>query len=436
MNKALCFLMALLVFISCAKIESEYIQVEESPLNPQIATMPVRSFESKESLREAIKQGEAPQTKGSEKIVSNSVFTAIKNVDIQNDPVLSYECSRRGIIDYTSKVDLYELLAYDELVPNEKFASLLNPRGEICVGNTMYKISPRGTYYFPASKREEFERNYAYYERQTGKEVAKDTYMMDPEIFRFDTFKDDPDIAQLASYQVCLSEIAATKATPSFPSFAWSNYPTYSGDVNSHFRNQVFTYSLPNNRRVRTKIYHNDYVVYDERGATLKCQKSGLGWSAVVSKALMLTWKNIILQSEYGAGEPRPYANTPVSCFSETVSYMGANERMMTINQFVLSDAQVNSVVAGGMPALRSILLNAHNIDINGCKIVMLRGVNYYQIVYAGSWHVGDVNIKESKMALSEQWLGRTAKPLGGQFWYQALDDNNSLGALRVGTAF
>lgn len=57
-------------------------------------------------------------------------------------------------------------------------------------------------------------------------------------------------------------------------------------------------------------------------------------------------------------------------------------------------------------------------------------------INFVGSWFVSASNTKEKAMALSEEVMGRTYVPVGGQFWYQALDDNGNLGALRVGTAF
>jgi len=398
--------------------------------------MDIRVFDSERSLFDAINQGVEAQTKGYNTDDFNSLFTPIKDVAVSSDPILLFECSRRGITELDSNNSLYDLLGYDDLVPNESFARLLNPRGEIRVGEQIYKISPRGTYFFPATKREEFERRYAEFEQQKGEEIREDTYLIDSDVYRFDTFKNDVEISSLFQYQEETENKCITKSDPSFPPFSWSSYPTYYGSASNYLNNQMFTYSLPNNRRVRTKVYHHDYVVYDERGATLKCQKSGLGWSAVTSNALMLTWKNIILKTSYGTGEIPPPSNIIPTYVTETVTYMDHSETLMTIRGYVIPDTQLNSVVTGGASTLRSIILNATGFDINNCRLVILQGHDYIQVFYAGSWHVSGENVKEVKMALSEQWMGATAQPLGGQFWYQALDDNNNFGALRVGTAF
>ncbi|MDE6096385.1 MAG: hypothetical protein K2G52_09375 [Muribaculaceae bacterium] len=42
----------------------------------------------------------------------------------------------------------YEALGYDTLVPNPKFAQLLNTKGEVEVGSDIIKITPKGTYRF------------------------------------------------------------------------------------------------------------------------------------------------------------------------------------------------------------------------------------------------------------------------------------------------
>lgn len=436
MKKLFIIPFTLSVLVCCTRIEQEtQLQVDEKWDSPQME-ISLKVFESKEELREGINSVNMENTKGAVNSNFTSLFTPAKSVDMQNDPVLSYEWSRCGVQNENSSLTIYELFGYDELVPNEGFAKLLNARGEVCVRDTIYKISPRGTYFFPISKQEEFEKNYSKYEQIDGVEIRDRMYRIDADVYRYDTFND---IDEEYAFTVISNDEGVsylTKSDPSFPYINWSSFPLYVGSVNDYFRNQVLTCSLPNNRRVRTKIYHNDYIIYDERGATLKCQKSGLGWSAVTSNALMLTWKNIILKSSHAAGELAPPSNIIPTFVRETVSYMGQNETLMTIRGYVIPDNLLNSVVSGGASTFRSIVLNATGIDTNNCRLFVLKGHEYIQTFYLGSWHVSGSNVKEVKMALSENWMGSTAQPLGGQFWYQALDDNNNLGALRVGTAF
>ena len=397
--------------------------------------MPYNTFDSRDSLKDTINQGTIDMnTKGTECNNIPSLFSLVKEVDIISDPILSYEYDAYGDKSLDDDVSIYEILGYDTLIPNKSFAKLLNARGEVCVCGTIYKISPKGTYYFPASLRAEFERNYSRFENSVGVNVSRDTYEMAPSIFRFDTFKEGDIIeCNRSAFESATNEYP-TKADPTFPPFLWSDYPTYSG---SYFDNQVVTYSLPNNRRVRTQVYHHDYVVYDERGALIKCQKNGFwGWSAVTSEALMITWKNIILKGSHNTGELVPPSNIIPTMVITTYSYMGVNEPMAEIRGYVVPDNQLNNVVIGGNPTLRSIILNSTGLDIGNTKVIRLVGHDYVQYLFVGTWSVSALNTKEKAMALSEQVMGSTFVPVGGQFWYQALDDNGNMGALRVGTAF
>jgi hypothetical protein len=69
------------------------------------------------------------------------------NYDYEKDPILSYEISQIVEDELDPEKSIYRLLGYNELVPNEDFARLLNVRGEFCVGDTIYKVSPKGTYF-------------------------------------------------------------------------------------------------------------------------------------------------------------------------------------------------------------------------------------------------------------------------------------------------
>lgn len=394
------------------------------------------SFESAEILRQEIvggAHGVETKSQGGGNYVT--LFSSVKDIDIQNDPILSYEYTIYGNKSLDEKASLYYRLGYDELVPNKGFAQLINARGEFAVGDTMYKISPRGTYHFPVSLREEFEKNYAGYETQNGVLVSDKTYELAPSIFRYDTFGDSEEVTE-GDYVLCDIGHGITKSDP-IPAPLWSEYPVYRTSADKCFNNQVFTYSLPGNRRVRTKVYHHDYVVYDERGSTLKCQKSGfLGWSAVTSEALMITWKNIILQGGHSPGELAPPSNTIPTIVMTTTSYMGYNEPLAEIRGYVLPENLYNGVVIGGNPTLRSIIQNATGFDIGNTRLLRLVGHDFVQIIHVGTWSVSGVNTNEIAMALSEMVMGRTFVPVGGQFCYQALDDNGNVGALRVGTAF
>ena len=430
MKKALLPILGLLTVFGCNRMVVTPNNSGES------GDMVYLSFESAGTLRQEIAEGaHEVGTKSQDGSNYMSLFSLANGIDIQNDPILSYEYSIYGSQTLDESASLYYRLGYDDLVPNKEFARLINARGEFAVGNTMYKISHRGTYYFPVSLREEFEENYAGYETQNGELVSDKTYELAPSIYRYDTFEDTEEISN-SDLILCDTGQEITKSGQ-IPVPNWSQYPVYQETANNCFNNQVFTYSLPGSRRVRTKVYHHDYVVYDERGSTLKCQKSGfLGWSAVTSEALMITWKNIILKGSHDTGELVPPSNITPTMVISTYPYMGVNEPMAEIRGYVVPDSQLNSVVLGGNPTLRSIIMNSTGLDIGNTKVLRLVGHDYVQYIFVGTWSVSGFNTNEIAMALSEQVMGRTFVPVGGQFWYAALDDNGNLGALRVGTAF
>lgn len=88
--------------------------------------------------------------------------------------------------------DYYTALGYDTLVPNKAFASILNTEGEVQVKNTIYKITPKGTYYYPSSQEEVFDSLYAKNSGNLdGVLIADGLYQITNEIFRYDTFKKD-----------------------------------------------------------------------------------------------------------------------------------------------------------------------------------------------------------------------------------------------------
>ena len=389
--------------------------------------MPYLSFDSAADLAEAIMLGET-KTKAAYYGQNRSLFTSMKESMIQNDPILSYEATLVDSQEIEPGASVYDRFGYDELVPNKAFASLLNARGEICVGDLMYKISPRGTYYFPVSKRAEFEQNYAKYEMMDGTETAEKTYLIDTDVYRFDTF----DAASKMEFE---DDMPETKAS-------WSEFPVNTGPWRKVLNGQDFHYGLPDNRRLKGTVFHYDYVVYDDRGAIAKCQKKAwIGWSAVTSRELSITWDNIIMQDGETApvGTHSPYWS---NSGSDRVTIWDKTGVYFIVGGYRLPDDKINDVVRGGQTKLRSIIRSATNIDIGNAPFVRLIGPDCSQTILTsqplltGSFTNKVSNQKECTMSLAHHVMGATPKPVGGQFWFLGMDDNGNVGGLRIGTAF
>lgn len=436
--KTLLPLFTLILLFGCAKMEEFYYDMPESQMTNSTEAVSYLVFDSNESLAEEIaKPGYKANTRNIADGTILSLFTTLKNYDYEKDPILSYELSQIGEEELDPEKSIYRLLGYNELVPNEDFARLINIRGEFCVGDTMYKVSPRGTYYFPMSLRDAFEKNYPNYESLEGILSSENTYEIDSLVYRYDTFQSGRIEEDLYLYSSSSFEKTAITRSDPFPSFNWSNYPTYSGPADDYLDDQIFTYSLPSNRRIKTRVYYHNYVAYKERGAYVKCQrKVTLGWRDVTSVCLLLGWRNIIMQGSHRPNEPVPPSGTYMGYETETVTYENATETLINIRGYVLPSNQLDNVVRGGSSTLRPIIQNAIGVDINGYRIVRLVGHDYVQIFWLGTWSNMETNVEEVKVKFTKDWLTGIPHFVGGQFMYGALDDNSNFGALRVGSAF
>lgn len=140
MKNTLTISLAVLSLFACTKeMVDNNLSYEEYTNQVEIL-----SFDSPETLFESINAGtdHIIDTKVENSSSFRNLFSKISRMEIEKDPILSYEVNKAR---FEGDVTLYKGLGYDELVPNENFARLLNAHGEIRVGETIYKISPRGT---------------------------------------------------------------------------------------------------------------------------------------------------------------------------------------------------------------------------------------------------------------------------------------------------
>lgn len=424
----------LTIVVSCCTNRLEPIALKNAEENKAQSEISFLSFDSEQALYNAINMNSYDgNTKVSHDRDINNLFTLVGEYDSSDDPVLLYELSRFDKSEYPSDVTFYELLHYDEMVPNENFAKLINVRGEFCVSDNIYKISPRGTYYFPVYLRDYFSEHYSEFEVSDGILVSDNTYLLSPSIYRYDTFGDS---FKDEVWSYCIEEGVETKSDP-FPVFSWSNYPTYSGPYSDYLSNDVFTYSLPSNRRIKTCVFHNNYVVYQERGAYVKCQKKvTLGWSDVTSKALLLSWRNMVFDRSLYEYEMPAYdymGYTTGTLEDEN----GHTYSTIRVSGIALTESQINSVVVGGASALRSIVRSAVgvNIDFSGYYMIELLRTRV-QTIFLRQDMQQEFNKTKNRIVFNSSWFSALDKIVGGQFMYGAIDDNENFGALRVGTAF
>lgn len=96
------------------------------------------------------------------------------------------EC-KRWIIISTDEFTL----ALDTLVPNKSFAALLNFNGEIVLNDTIFKITPNGTYKYPKNKELIFNQLFDADSLLMGTLISENFYKITDGIYRYDSFKDE-----------------------------------------------------------------------------------------------------------------------------------------------------------------------------------------------------------------------------------------------------
>ena len=420
MKRIIILLSLLATFGSCTKENIVFSEIAED----ETSSNAIQFFNSPEALWESISKGEDDciTTKAARGTSFSNLFTSLTEVDIESDPILSYEAKKRF---FEGKETIYKALGYDELVPNENFARLLNTHGEFRVGDFVYKVSPRGTYFFPESGLEQFEANYAAYENMEGELVKEKTYLIAPSVYRYDTF------AGVVEEEM----MPETKVNP-IPYYNWSQAETHQGSANEVFENQIFYKEFQWNVRMKTRVYNHDYVVYQERGAYVKTQnKTWIGWWAdKTATGLGLGWNNIIMTKPYNGLNGPILSVSPTFYGISNEQFNGSTVSVYTIFAYSIPEADYPQIVSGNIDSLRSFLLNRTGLDIIGHDAVRLIGPEVVQTIFPADYRIGQ-NIDEIKIIFSDNVMAPSYKFAAGQFFYVG-QDNDLLVTMRVGTSF
>lgn len=137
--------MLLYVFCSCSeefmphKVEGATTEKSQSKENGFL------SLPSKGALQSAIEQGTITRSTLSN-FVENGTFTSLLDEVSPNASCLDDLTEEEKDTILSQHLSYYEAFGYDELVPNENFAKLLNWKGEILVDDSLYRITPIGTF--------------------------------------------------------------------------------------------------------------------------------------------------------------------------------------------------------------------------------------------------------------------------------------------------
>lgn len=374
------FLSLLLLGIgSCEKQESI------SQVLPVKGTMSLSTafmeFSSPEELNELVRESNEGITTRAASQEINSICSVIPVSLVNRDLVLSVEIpdSLRKVID-GGDVNLYTDLGYESLLPEESFAAALNYRGEYAVNDTVYKVSPRGTFCMPKKLVNTFEKEYAkvykekvseigdgFYDFSKSDSISKD---LRANLRLYDTFGNGT-VAIGLQYERSGEENPTDTRSTALPDgnldddwiaaldIDWDSFDSYTTDahtvagkwIQSLFgRNKAFNVSFANNRRLKTKLYYYNYLGHTSIGAKAKFQKKNLiGWSGKSADHLYLIWSNVILKSKlpYAIEYPHTFKPTTRIFVGSNIEKIPGTNVKGTVDYYVgkpLSDKELKSL--------------------------------------------------------------------------------------------
>ena len=299
--QCLFFVVCILAIYSCQKFDGVKTENEN---NTDIANIAMLSFSSEEDFIAALNQQDDDvttracfATKAQGGLTANEKYVdllePVQNLPIATDPILRVDCrplKEQALIE-NNDMSLYIAKGYDSLVPNIKVAKLLNARAEVMVDQTIYKISPRGTYYFPESKQKFFENNYERFETEEGIQMEENTYQLAEDIYRINTFEitevldaeaedlpddlprvldDDDDLSTNIVNTLNMTTRTVTTQIPPFERF-----PRFNADAKTWLgklwqsifgRNRGYTYKLSKKHRMKGKFYYYNSLLSRKSG--------------------------------------------------------------------------------------------------------------------------------------------------------------------------
>jgi hypothetical protein len=239
-------------------------------------------------------------------------------------------------------ITYYEAKEFEELIPNTDLALLLNSKGEIVVGDKMYRITKAGTYFFAPSLRAQVNLMIEELDQMAGTNIDERTVELADGIMRYNTFQQneesdiieepdmfisDPQWGGETSYGASSRGVntngAATRAStlpPTYPLYYVDAHTVIGEFLEGIFgRNKSYEVKLSENRRLKGKLYYYDYLFYSEMGATGKFQKDQwIGWSNTEADMMAIVWADLMVELQI----PTPNPSIPAPSYASP-TYLG-----------------------------------------------------------------------------------------------------------------
>lgn len=268
------------------------------------------SLPSKDALQDVIEQGTMTRSTISS-FVENGEFTSLLDEVSSDSPCLDELTTEEKDTILGQHLTYYEAFGYDELVPNENFAKLLNWKGEILVEDSLYRITPIGTFCTSDATpigSQKIESLYLQILQKDSLSFNDSTYIkLTDNVWLYNSFPEykleGSGLESRASSEVPLKHYASNKSN----GWVWKKLSSLFGDRSTKH------YEYLHKKRVNGSLYDYNYGVYAESGTFVSAsrKRGGFlrkinGWKDIDAQELEIECKNLTFVLDYNV----PYTLT------------------------------------------------------------------------------------------------------------------------------
>lgn len=380
-QKMLFIVMGALFLASCA--DDNAMLVSNEKVSSKVEEVSLLEFKDKDVLKNAIENA-IPVTRS---VSGNPNFISLMDVVREDDPLYIALSAEEQQEVKENSLSYYEVLEYENIIPNENFARLLNSKGEIQVKDSIYRITHFGTLCANVEHKEEIELAYI--------QLQKDTVDFSNESLSF--VQVTPYVKLVNSYhrinfneesagsETANSSITRT-ATKDIP---YGTFPHYSS--NSHtFVGKIFGgifgdrsvkhHNFMKGYRIKGSLYDYDYGPYAEVGTFVASRKKrgGFfrklnGWKGVKAQELSITYKGIVLEMDLKIPTNMSMPKAPIIVGNHSsLEIKGAGKPIVCLDicGLEITDAQIGKIAKEGLPALKKIVGNNINSNTRAARIL------------------------------------------------------------------
>lgn len=396
------FLSMLWCFSACTKddLAKNYCETSNESVD-------ILSFDSIDSFQQVM-MGLANNTIPIGNISPNvNLLDVVTSFDYRSDPILRYELRDFRITRDTQNSTYYESSNYEELVPDENLASLLNAKGEIEIDGTIYKISERGTYMFESSLKDEFDASYAIFEESEGQLIDTLTYQLADGIVRYATFEESESETFMAPDYFEEPEDEAESPTETriptivspLQNLNFNDYPVYNSSAKTVAgkilqsligRNKSIHYNFTNKKRFSSKFFYYDYLFWSSIGILTKMQKKTFGiWTGTYADDIYSGWGDVMTETELKGNILEYPTKTKAIALKSNEYDTILKKNQITAIAFGLTktDQDLQKAIGNGLKSLFNLIKSKTGTSVSDADKLCLIGPEKIYTIHLSSGH-------------------------------------------------